>query len=79
MLRRLDEAVHARSGDWAVTLEGGAAYAWSAAVRVTEKPNVRGQPDRSVVLFQAGGGEADDPLGPALTAALAEVESWAAE
>ena len=76
LLRRLDEAVEARGGAWSVDLDVAAECAWSASVRVTQYPNVRGAPDRSAVYYQAGGGEAEDALGPALRAALADVKAW---
>ena len=75
LLSRLDEAVTARGGDWATHLETAAECAWTAEVRVTRFPNVRGDVDRSAVFYHTGG-EAEDALVPALTAALAEVEAW---
>jgi hypothetical protein len=76
LITRLDEAVTADGGDWSAKLDVGTDSAWAAEVRITPDPNVRDQPDRSTVFFQAGGGVAEDALDPALRAAIADVATW---
>ena len=75
-LDELAEAVAEMGGYWSARLETGHDCAWSAEVRVTRFPNVKDEPDRSVVFFSAGGAEGTDALAEAARAALDEVLTW---
>lgn len=62
----LAEMCDERGWDFGVRIDTAAECAWSAEVRVTRAPNSPDGPDRSMVTFNAGGGDAVDALAPAV-------------
>lgn len=66
VIEDLEELCLARGWDLGVKVDSGSHCAWGAEVRVTQQPNSHGTPDRSLVTFNTGGGDAEDALGPAV-------------